>query len=98
MSFDNKDPIFKEWLIDVLKAEDCTITFIKTDGTERVMKCTLRPEAIVEYVKKTERGRKPNEEAVSVWDLENNGWRSIRFESIRAIEFPLGKTRMVENV
>lgn len=98
MSFDYKDPIFKEWLIDVLKAEDCTITFTKSDGTERVMKCTLRKEAIVEYVKKTERTRKVVEDTIQVWDLENNGWRSFRMDSIRSIEFSLGKTKVEENV
>lgn len=65
------------------------MTFTKSDGTERQMKCTLKEEFIQQYEKKTERVRKENEDVLSVWDLDNNGWRSFRVDSIKNIDFDL---------
>lgn len=65
------------------------MTFTKSDGTEREMKCTLKEEFIQQYEKKTERVRKENEDVLSVWDLDNNGWRSFRVDSIKNIDFDL---------
>lgn len=55
------------------------------------MKCTLKEEFIQQYEKKTERVRKENEDVLSVWDLDNNGWRSFRVDSIKKIDFDLVK-------
>lgn len=87
---DHKDPVFRAWLGDILKAEDVSVTFTKTDGTERVMKCTLREEVVKEYVKKGDRVRKGDSEALAVWDLESGAWRSFRYDSIKEIHFTLG--------
>lgn len=65
------------------------VTFTKSDGTERQMKCTLKEEFIQQYEKKTDRVRKENEDVLSVWDLDNNGWRSFRVDSIKNIDFDL---------
>ena len=65
------------------------MTFTKSDGTEREMKCTLKEEFIQQYEKKTDRVRKENEDVLSVWDLDNNGWRSFRVDSIKHIDFDL---------
>lgn len=59
------------------------IRFTKVDGTERVLKCTLQPSVlpIVEEVEgKISKPENPN--TLSVWDLENNGWRSFKIDSI----------------
>lgn len=59
------------------------VTFIKKDGTERNMRCTLRPDLlpqqtdIEEAVSKT-----PNADVLAVWDLDKEGWRSFRYDSI----------------
>jgi hypothetical protein len=62
------------------------ITFTKVDGSERIMKCTLQKEYIdANYEvpeKKTDRVNLPKEGILVVFDTENNGWRSIRSESI----------------
>jgi len=70
----------------VLKSADAEITFIKKDGTTRVMKCTLREDAITPYEKKTERVRTVNENVLSVWDLEANSWRSINKDTIIGVK------------
>jgi hypothetical protein len=76
----------KESISSLLKACDATIKFTKKDGTERVMKCTLRENAITPYEKKTDRVKKDNDDVLSVWDLELNSWRSINVNSILTVE------------
>lgn len=65
-----------------------SITFTKKDGTERVLLCSLTPpENVVVEEKKTERTKKENPNVLSVWDLENNGWRSCSLDSIKNISY-----------
>jgi hypothetical protein len=73
----------REELIQRLKQYTVTIEFKKKDGTERVMKCTLREELIQPYEKKTERVKPVNANVLPVWDVEKNSWRSIRLDTIR---------------
>jgi len=83
----------KDWLIGLLQSEIVEITFTKKDGTERIMKCTLAKQKIpAENVPKgTDRAK--SDEAVAVFDLENNGWRSFRWDSLTNIEFTLGSLK-----
>jgi hypothetical protein len=83
----------KDWLIGLLRSEIVQLTFTKKDGTERIMKCTLAEQKIpAENVPKgTERAK--SDEAVAVFDLENNGWRSFRWDSLTNIEFELGSLK-----
>jgi len=62
------------------------IKFTKVDGTERDMKCTLIDSIVVPHEKKTEREKKINEDIISVWDVEKNGWRSFRYDAIISID------------
>jgi len=82
----------KDWLRKLLKDEVVTLTFIKKDGTERVMKCTLSenviPFAVLDAI--SDKNHKKSVEAQSVYDLEAEGWRSFRWDSLRKIEFSLG--------
>lgn len=80
---------FKTWVKGLLTTEVVTITFIKADGTERVMKATLKEDAIPVSDNKTGRTRAPNDEVVSVVDTEIGEWRSIRFDSIKQLRFTL---------
>jgi len=45
------------------------------------MTCTLQPSFLPEQVE-TEKTRKQNDDVLSVWDTESNGWRSFRFDSV----------------
>lgn len=76
----------KAFIKDLLSLTKCTVTFTKKDGTERVMKCTLIPDLITPYEKKTEREREANEDILPVWDLEAEAWRSITVSKIQTIE------------
>lgn len=79
----------REWLVSTLRGGNVRVTFTKKDGTERDMLCTLKEDVIVPYEKKTEREKVPNEEVLSVWDVEKNSWRSFRFDSIIKINVTL---------
>jgi hypothetical protein len=46
------------------------------------MKCTLLEGWVKEYEKKSEKTRPVSEDTLSVWDVEKNGWRSFRYDSI----------------
>ena len=37
---------FTKWLGGMLRVSEGTVTFTKSDGTERVMKCTLMPDQL----------------------------------------------------
>ena len=80
-------PEGREWLIGLLKTGPAKITFTKTDGTERIMKCTLQESVIPQYEKKTDRTKTVSEEVLAVYDLEKSAWRSCRLDSILHVTF-----------
>lgn len=62
------------------------VTFTKTDGTERVMICTLDDTMIPELHKPIgDKTRQENTDVTKVFDLEKNAWRSFRNDSIKKI-------------
>jgi hypothetical protein len=83
--------LYRDWLQGVLKMHTVDLTFRKKDDTIREMKCTLIESMLPVIEKKTDRVRKENTDALSVFDLEKNEWRSFRYDSIEAVSFNLGK-------
>ena len=74
----------KEIIVNELHEKVCKVTFMKTNGEERVMYCTLNssliPDSIVTETVKTE--RKENPQVQAVYDVKAPGWRSFRWESL----------------
>ena len=72
-------------LVEGLKRNVMKVTFTKVNGDERVMRCTLHdsvlPEQPISGIKKKE-----NQDVLSVWDLDNSGWRSFRLDSIKEMK------------
>jgi len=80
---------FQDWLMSMLKFGPVEVTFEKTDGSSRVMNCTLKDD-MVEYVeKKTDRVKAANPEVCPVYDIDAKGWRSFRYDSVKQIRFTL---------
>ena len=77
ISKSNIERLLKEAIIEV--------KFKKADGTERNMKCTLLSQYITPSEKKTDREKKINEDVISVWDVDKDGWRSFRYDSVIAV-------------
>lgn len=76
----------KDVLLKILSEGQTTVTFTKKDGTVRVMNCTRDPKLIPsEYHPKTTEDNTTLESSdnIRVFDLENNGWRSFNFSSIK---------------
>ena len=75
--------IDKQTLINYLTKGEVKIEFTKTDGSERSMIATLREDLLIPYVSKTGKTRKKNENVQAVFDLEEDGWRSFRWELLK---------------
>ena len=75
----------KTFLMDALNNNIVTVKFLKKDGSEREMKCTLQELYITPYEKKTDRERVISDTNISVWDVENQGWRSFRYDSVISV-------------
>lgn len=86
-TFDNKEA--REWLKSMLQMGPVDVTFTKSDGTTRVMKCTLQEGVVVPHEKTTDRVKETNNEVLPVWDIEKSAWRSFRLDSITQVRFDL---------
>lgn len=69
-------------MIDELKDKILLVTFTKVNGDKREMLCTLREDMIPKISGKS----KPQEGVTTVFDLENQGWRSFRTDSVISVE------------
>jgi len=75
----------KTELTEMLRKQDATVTFTKKDGTQRVMRCTLRPDALPEMITESTRTsteRRESDSTIAVWDLDLGAWRSFRLDSL----------------
>ncbi len=73
-----------EYLKKTLFENVVNVLFIKKDGTERQLICTLKPDLLPAQTDLEEAVQKktPNPDVLAVWDLENQGWRSFRYDSV----------------
>jgi hypothetical protein len=75
----------KEKVKSFLRESVMTIFFTKKDGTERVLKSTLNTSIIPEEFAPKDVQKNKTDEVLSVFDIENNGWRSFRWDSVKQI-------------
>lgn len=83
--------IFRDWIRALLHVQSAKITFVKADGTQRDMLCTLNWQKIPQdklpksaTVKESVETNEP--EALRVFDIELGEWRSFRYDRIRSIQ------------
>jgi hypothetical protein len=75
-------------VLTMLRAGTTTIEFMKVDGAMRNMKATLN-ESLIAYTRPIEGSsttRKIPEHTCSVWDIEDNAWKSFRWENLRVVD------------
>ena len=90
--------IMRDWVRSLLQKQPITVTFVKADGTDREMRCTLNPEelpavvpigpvdGIVTESKKPRKDPKdPDPAVIKVYDLEARSWRSFRMDRLKKI-------------
>ena len=72
----------RKWLAGMLEQSIVEVTFTKKDGTERVMNCTLLEDYLPET---TGAGRSAGSDALAVFDVDADGWRSFRWDSVKSV-------------
>lgn len=74
-------------VVDLLKLEVVDIEFVKKDGTNRIMTCTLREDSLPKQIDVEEliNTRKGNPDVLAVFDVINQGWRSFRWDSLKKV-------------
>jgi hypothetical protein len=77
----------RDKLIRDLRSHVVEVLFTKVNGTQRSMKCTLMagrlpPNYDPDFLLK-EHAKPENKNTVVAWDVENNGWRSFRVDSVQ---------------
>lgn len=80
----------KSEIKDSLSKSIAEITFTKTDGSIREMRCTLISEYLPQkHIEENVRHvpRKENDNVLAVWDIDNRDWRSFRLNSITNINY-----------
>ena len=92
--------LFKKWLRSHLNYGPVTVTFVKKDGSERVMECTTNTSLVPQVLHETntdnpvdfpapKKERKINEDIMPVYDLESQAWKSFRWDSIKQVRLTL---------
>lgn len=89
-AFDTKHG--RTWLVGLLKTDLVTVRFEKKDGTIREMHCTLMERKIPEEKTPNGKGKKQSLDALAVFDIEKQEWRSFRFDSIKQVEWSVDKS------
>jgi hypothetical protein len=91
----------RAWVKGLLITSEITVDFVKADGTERSMRCTLDSNRIPpvpagtifkssvtnpDGLAESKKPRKqPDPHSVRVFDTEKNEWRSFRFDRLQKI-------------
>lgn len=82
---------FKSTIEVLLKSSEATVNFIKKDGSERTMRCTLNSDLLplpkVDESQLAVRAeRKKSDTALVVYDLDVQGWRSFTINSVKYVK------------
>jgi hypothetical protein len=87
--------VIRDWVRSLLQKDEITVTFVKADGTDREMRCTLNPEKLPPapvasgpvdgIVKESRERKKPDEHSLRVYDLDKSEWRSFRFDRLKKV-------------
>lgn len=70
----------------MLRKGPCMVQFTKVDGTKRTMKCTLSEQLLPAVDPNKVSTKKHSPDALAVWDLDKQGWRSFRYDSLLEVE------------
>ena len=82
--------IDKYALKEQLKNGVVTVVFEKKDGTERTMRATLSdnyvPQVLSVYDgQEAKPAKQLNDNVQAVWDIDSEGWRSFRLDSVKKL-------------
>jgi hypothetical protein len=69
---------------DALQNEICVVEFVKVNGDSRTMVCTLKESLLPENVSIVVPPKQENEDVIATWDIQAEGWRSFRIDSVKS--------------
>ena len=77
----------KDEMLEVLRNGIATVEFTKTNGETRTMRASLLKQYLPEDAEVLpETPRQLNDNIVACWDVEKDGWRSFRVNSVTRFE------------
>jgi 2-C-methyl-D-erythritol 4-phosphate cytidylyltransferase len=80
----------RDKLIADLRESVIEVTFTKVNGEKRIMRCTLDQKQIPQTIDynhlKEQHARKENLDVIAAWDVQANGWRSFRVDSVQYVQ------------
>lgn len=94
---DTNKAIIRDWVRGLLQKDAVTIVFVKADGTEREMLCTLNWDLIPvdkqpghppidgKFVKESKSRKDPDPHSLRVFDVAKQEWRSFRFDRLKKV-------------
>lgn len=87
---------FRQWAKSLMWEQSVTIEFTKSDGSLRVMHCTLSdlygakyPDKNTITENKNATTKEKNDSVCCVWDIEKESWRSFRWDRLKRIDFAI---------
>lgn len=85
--------IDKTLVVGALHEKVCEIVFTKANGDERVLHGTLKEDLLPQQIDVEEaiqkKTKKPNPDVLAVYDVQAEGWRSFRWDSVKNINLEL---------
>lgn len=100
-SDETNQSIIRDWVRRLLQTTEVEVEFVKSDGTLRVMRCTLDPDKLpvaaanvttgpVDGIVTESKPRKqPDVHSIRVFDLDQQEWRSFRFDRLKRVSASL---------
>jgi hypothetical protein len=76
----------RELILKSIKRSGVTVSFTKKDGSSRDMLCTLAESLIPSDKRPKTENTKFSDEALRVFDLDKQEWRSFRWDSIKTVK------------
>jgi hypothetical protein len=76
----------KQSVAELARENVIRVTFTKSDGTERIMVCSLLDQYLPPIMEDAETITKDNQNVLAVMDLQARSWRSFRINSIIKVE------------
>jgi hypothetical protein len=74
----------KDMIREAARAGVINVQFTKKDGSLREMRCSLQEQYLPPLTGEAE--TKDNPDVLAVWDIEVEGWRSFRIDSVLIME------------
>jgi hypothetical protein len=96
---------FRQWIKSLLWEQKILVEFVKSDGSVRVMECTLNDAYGAKHPERNlvegitggadsagveKTPRRQNNDVCVAWDVKQGAWRSFRWDRVKKIEFKIG--------